>query len=272
MKYDNSEIVHKKVGNIQFLQFKALLQYSKDINHCFTLKYGGISKDMYSSLNLGLNVSDNIDNVKKNYINVCNTLNFEYSNLFRGVQTHSDKVVFVDKTNCGTVSKDIEVECDGSITNIPKIPLVTNSADCMTVLIYDSLNRYIASIHSGWQGVANRIVVKAIDILVSKYGSKKENIIVCVAPSICKNCFEVMDDVKQIFENSFSYSNIVFKKDDTHYLIDLEQILKYELLGVGVLEKNIHFSGICNKCNSNDFYSFRKDRITGRMGCFIELK
>ncbi len=272
MKYDNQEVVHKKIGDIQYLQFRALLKYKDNLQHCFTFRHGGVSSDKYNSLNLGLNTGDNIQNVKQNYISVCNIMNFNYDNLFRGIQTHSDKLIFVTKENCGSVLKDIDIECDGSITNIANIPLVTNSADCMTVLIYDNTNKYIASIHSGWQGVINGIVVKAINKLINEFNCSSKNLIVCICPSICKNCFEVMNDVKEKFESKFRYNDIIIKKDDTHYLIDLQLILKNEILSTGVLDENIHFSGICNKCNVEDFYSFRNDKVTGRMGCFIMLK
>lgn len=272
MKYNNSEIIHRKFGNIEVLQFKSLLEYGNDIQHCFTLRHGGCSKEDFASLNLGLNTNDNIQVVKENYMLLCNKMGFEYSNLFRGVQTHSDKVVFVDKNNCGVLVNNIDIECDGSITNIKNIPLVTNCADCMTVLIYDNNSKYIASIHAGWQGVLNRIVIKCIDTLVKCYNVNVDSLVVCVSPHICTHCFEVMSDVKEKFEKIFSYDNIIYIKDSRHYLIDLQHILKNDLLNVGVKQANIHFSGICNKCNVQDFYSFRSNSNTGRMACCIMLK
>lgn len=272
MGYDNSEIIHKKFDGIEVLQFKALLEYSNDIQHCFTLRHGGYSQKDFSSLNLGVNTNDDIQVVKENYKLLCEKVGFEYSNLFRGIQIHSDKVVFVDKSNCGVLVNNTEIECDGSITNIKNIPLVTNCADCMTILIYDNNTKYIASIHAGWQGVLNRIVVKCIHTLVKHYDVTADNLIVCVSPHICTQCFEVMSDVKEKFENVFSYNNMIYTKDSTHYLIDLQSILKEDLLNAGVRKINIHFAGICNKCNMKDFYSFRNNSNTGRMACCIMLK
>lgn len=272
MRYDNTQIVHNQIGNLEFIQFKALLKYEDKIQHAFTLKHGGYSSNNFSTLNLGLNVGDDIDVVKENYKLVCDRLNLNYENLFRGVQIHSDIVQYVNSKNCGTVNKDIDIECDGSITDIPNIPLVTNSADCMTVLIYDVKNNCISCIHCGWQGLLNKIVTKAIKRLEKEFNSNVKNLIVCVCPSICFRCFEVKEDVKQMFENAFNYDNTIIKKDEQHYMIDLQSILFFELFNLGILNENLHFAGICNKCNSNDFFSYRENQNTGRMGCFIMLK
>lgn len=272
MKYSNNEVVHKKIGNIEILQFKSLLKYEQDITHCFTLKHGGYSKGNFESLNFGTNVGDNLKIVKQNYAKLCENIGFEYTNLFKGKQIHSDKIVFVNNENCATFINDQEIECDGAITNISNIPLVTNSADCMTVLIYDKKKKCIANIHAGWQGVLNQIVIKGVNKLVKECGCNVQDLIICISPHICTNCFEVMEDVKLKFEDKFKYSNIIYVKDNEHYLIDLQTILRNDLLQVGLDSYNIHFSGVCNKCNIDDFYSYRENLQTGRMACTIMLK
>lgn len=272
MKYTNNEVIHKKIGDIEILQYKALLDYEKDIVHCFTLKHGGYSQSSYSSLNLGLNTQDDIYSVKRNYQLLCDNININYENLFIGKQVHSDKVIFINESNKGVLISDSKIECDGSITNIPNIPLVTNCADCMTILIFDTITKHIASIHAGWQGVLNRIALKGINKLVNECDCNVKDMIVCISPHICTKCFEVMNDVKDMFDKEFGYCDVIYIKDSLHYNIDLEEILKRDLLNIGIKSYNIHSSQICNKCNVEDFYSYRKDPNTGRMAFSIMLR
>ena len=273
MKYDNEEVILKKVDDIYVLQFKELLKYEEKIEHFFTLKYGGNSKGAYSSLNLGYYTDDNKEIVKQNYIDVCNKFNIDYKKVFIPKQIHSDESIYVDDNISGTLLKDDYIQCDGSFTNISNIPLVSNCADCITVLIYEKNLNYISSIHSGWKGVANNIVNKTINNMVDKYSCNKENMIVCIAPSICKDCFEVKQDVYDIFYNLFSkYKEIFFKKDNDTYNIDLTKILINLLIDNNIPKQNIHAANICNKCNVKDFYSYRNNKVTGRMGNFIILR
>ncbi len=128
----------------------------------------------------------------------------------------------------------------------------------------------------GWRGVTNRIVIKAVNELVDIYNCNLDDLIICVSPCLCKNCFKVHDDVKQIFEKEFENeikdSNIIEKIEIDRYIIDLQEILHILLINTGINEKNIHFANICTCCNSEDFYSYRKNEITGRMANFIMLK
>lgn len=273
MNYDNDEIILKKLDNIYVLQFKELLKYKDKIEHFFTLKHGGNSKKEYLGLNLGYFTDDDKEDVKQNYIDVCNKFNIDYKRLFIPKQIHSDKFIYVDEENTGTLIKQKFIECDGGFTNISNIPLVSNSADCITILIYEKNTDYISSIHSGWKGVTNNIVNKTINKMVQEHGCKKENMIVCIGPSICTNCFEVKQDVYNIFYNLFSkYKDVFYKKDDYTYNIDLVKILYNLLIDNEISKENIHISNICNKCNVDDFYSYRNNKITGRMGNFIMLR
>ncbi len=273
MIYDNDIVISRKIDDIYVLQFKKLLEYEDKVKHFFTLKHGGNSINEYSSLNLGYYTLEDKEIIKKNYIDVCNKLNINYINLFIPKQIHSDKSIYVDLENCGTIEKQNFIECDGGFTNIKDIPLVSNCADCMTVLIYDKVNNYIASVHSGWKGVVNNIVNKTINTMVDKYGCKKNSMIVCIGPSICKDCFEIKKDVYDIFYNLYSkYEDVFIKKDIDRYNIDLTKLLSNMLIDNGILEENIQIANICNKCNVKDFYSYRENKITGRMGHFIMLR
>lgn len=136
--------------------------------------------------------------------------------------------------------------------------LVIKSADCLPVIVYDCVNKRIAAVHSGWKGTANSIVKEAIQKMMV-LGSRTENLKIYVGPHIQKNSFEVMDDVKNIFEKNFSYEDIIFKKDETHYLIDLGQVVKCDAMSLGVKEENIYISSV-DTVTDQRFHSYRRDK------------
>ncbi len=136
--------------------------------------------------------------------------------------------------------------------------LVIKSADCLPVIVYDCVNKRIAAVHSGWKGTANSIVKEAIQKMMG-LGSRTEDLKIYVGPHIQKNSFEVMDDVKDVFEKNFSYEDIIFKKDETHYLIDLGQVVKCDAMSLGVKEENIYISSV-DTVTDQRFHSYRRDK------------
>lgn len=136
--------------------------------------------------------------------------------------------------------------------------LVIKSADCLPVIVYDYVNKRIAAVHSGWKGTANSIVKEAIQKMMG-LGSRTEDLKIYVGPHIQKNSFEVMDDVKDVFEKNFSYEDIIFKKDETHYLIDLGQVVKCDAMSLGVKEENIYISSV-DTVTDERFHSYRRDK------------
>lgn len=136
--------------------------------------------------------------------------------------------------------------------------LVIKSADCLPVIVYDCVNKRIAAVHSGWKGTANSIVKEAIQKMMG-LGSRTEDLKIYVGPHIQKNSFEVMDDVKNVFEKNFSYEDIIFKKDETHYLIDLGQVVKCDAMSLGVKEENIYISSV-DTVTDHRFHSYRRDK------------
>lgn len=167
-------------------------------------------------------------------------------------QTHSNNVRCVDSGKINFYD-----ETDGLIGNSGDV-LVIKSADCLPVIVYDDLHKHIAAVHSGWKGTANSIVKEAIAKMVS-LGSRAADLKVYVGPHIQKTSFEVMDDVKNVFEKNFSYEDIIEKKDERHYLIDLGKVVKCDAISMGVKEENIYISKL-DTVTDERFHSYRRDR------------
>lgn len=182
-------------------------------------------------------------------------IGLDYSSINVTRQVHSNNIVYVNGNGNGDVN--FYDETDGFIGGRGDV-LVIKSADCLPIIVYDSVNKRIAAVHSGWKGTANSIVKEAITKMLS-LGSSAADLKVYVGPHIQKTSFEVMDDVKNVFEKNFSYEGIIEKKDETHYLIDLGRVVKLDAMSLGVKEENIYVSCL-DTVTDERFHSYRRDK------------
>lgn len=180
-------------------------------------------------------------------------IGLDYSSINVTRQVHSNNIALVN----GKGGVHFYDETDGLIGEKGDV-LVIKSADCLPVIVYDSINARIAAVHSGWKGTANSIVKEAITKMFS-LGSRAADLKVYVGPHIQKTSFEVMDDVKNVFEKNFFYEDIIFKKDEKHYLIDLGKVVKLDAISMGAKEENIYVSSL-DTVTDERFHSYRRDK------------
>lgn len=256
-------IVYQNKDGIEYIQFKRLLEYP-EITHCYTMK---------SNNQLNFQIRDrDFFNQSCNKIYKC--LELKNPLVVRPYQTHTDNVKVVRKI------EKLE-DTDGIITNKKEIALITTSADCISLLLYDPVKKAIGSIHSGWKGTLKGIIVKAIEKMVTEYQSNPEDIICCICPSIRQCCFEVDEDVKDLFYNKYkelkNIDEIIKlgdkKEDKQKYYIDTVKINIELLKNIGLKEENIIDSNICTMCHSKEFHSYRADgKDFGVNGAIIAIK
>lgn len=251
-------------------------QDSGMVNHCFTTRIGGVSQGIYNSLNTSDDKEDPVENVHRNLELVCGAIGVDYRNLVFAVQTHEDYIRIVEKADLGkgiSMPNDIN-NTDGLMTNIPGIPLITFYADCVPLFFLDKKNKAIAVVHSGWKGTVLKIGAKTIRQMKDVYGTKPEDCLVGIGPSIGPECFEVGQEVADQFAESFGdWSYIIKPFGKRKYLVDLWEANKLMLMDMGVPESNITISGFCTKCNEDLFFSYRRDKgRTGSMSAIMELR
>lgn len=246
------------------------------VKHCFTTRVGGVSKGIYNSLNTSGTKEDSVENVNRNIELACRAINVDYTRLVLSAQTHRDIIRVVTEADIGkgiTVTSDI-TDTDGLMTDIPGIPLITFYADCVPLFFLDTKNRAIALTHSGWKGTVLKIGAKTIRQMNRVYGTKPEDCLVGIGPSIEKDCFEVGREVAQEFRDSFgNWEEFSEPFGKSKFKIDLWKANKLMLMEQGVPEENITVSGFCTKCNEELFFSYRRDKgRTGCMSAIMELK
>lgn len=249
MDLSSEVMVHKKIGDVAYLQFKRLLQYEDKIGHCYTLK--------------GENNANYKENDGENFAKVLTSLSLNPETLVK--TKHQKHTNIVEKvTSC----KDIPTFIDGLVTNQKEITLALTFADCTPIFIYDPIHNAIGDIHSGWKGTVQKIAQEGVKKMVEEYCSLPEELICCIGPCIGKCHFWVDEEVKDIFETTFMYLNLeqqVIQKGEIiegkqKYHIDTNWINVKLLEEVGIKKENIVVSNICTVCHASKMHSYRVER------------
>lgn len=218
--------------------------------------------------NLSLYYGDTLNSLdnRKNFLGA---LGLSYLDLVCAKQVHSSRISCVKEEDRGrgSLSYDTSVpETDAFITDKKNLPLAIFTADCLSVLIYDYKTPAIGLVHAGWRSTKENITLKAIRLMQEKFNSHPDALYVGLGPSIRSCCYEVGEDLKQLFTCG------VTRKDGRYYL-DLTDINKKQVLDSGVKEDNIVDSGICTSCRNEEFFSYRKEgKSCGRLMSVAMLK
>lgn len=255
MNYTNKNIVHIKKKDIEYLQFKILLEYN--IPHAYVLR----------KYNRDYRITKyNYQKVINNYSCLFKYLNLKQNGLIRAKQIHSDIINIIDS------KIDIESkEGDALITNKKDYILATINADCILFLLYDKKNNVIANIHSGWRGTIKRIIIKTINKMIDTYNTNPKDIICCICPCIHRCHFEVDEDVYLLFKNEFKDINIddLISYKNRKWYIDSVGINKILLEKIGLTKDNIIDSNLCSVCNKNYINSYRIQGINTQEGTAV---
>ncbi len=257
-------------GNLKYYKIDSFLESTK---HCFTTRFGGVSKDEFSSMNLRFNCTDSRENVLENFRIISSEISVNYKDLVLSNQVHEDKVISVgikDRGN-GIIYPNKFESADGLITAESGVPLATFYADCVPLFFLNPKERVIALSHSGWKGTVKNIAKSTIEAFSDGYGSKPRDILVAIGPSIGECCFRVGDDVAEIFNKEFG--NIALEKYSDGWHVNLQRVIFNELLEAGVVKENITLADICTACNSDLLFSHRKTQgRRGNMAAIMELR
>lgn len=260
MDLSNNNVIHINYDGVEVLKFRELLSV-ENLEHAFSLK----------PLNFR-----NIEGLKDNYKTLFDALNLDYRNIVKPTQTHTNNVIIIeDKQDKERpdINLDYLNDVDALITNKKDIALVSTSADCLAILIYDEVRNVIANVHSGWRGTCQKIVAKCVQKMIDVYGCRPEDMKAFFMPSIRKCHFEVDADIMSIFQNNFGYMG--------EEIIDIGRIVdgvqKYNVDNV-LINKNllsefgiekIYDSGLCSVCYSKKIHSRRADGENFGLGTTI---
>lgn len=276
---DNAQIYYiedaSAEGGVPLLKFH-LFDQLKLVDYGITTRVGGVSKGMFSALNVSYTRGDEKTAVDENYHRTAVSLHADLSDFVLTDQTHTVHVRKVTRDDCGKGilrQRDYQ-DVDGLITNEPGIVLAAFFADCVPLLFVDPVNGAVGVSHSGWRGTVARMGHMTIQAMQEAYGSRPQDLYCAIGPSICQSCYEVREDVAVRFMEEFKGAGeeLCQPKGASGYQLNLWKANELVLLEDGVLKERLAVTNICTCCNPKLLFSHRASHgKRGNFGAFIKL-
>lgn len=248
-------MIRKEREGVKWLEFELLAEFPQVVHGVF-LRAGGYSEGAFASLNVGGGTGDSPVAIQKNREKLRALTGA--SRLISGMQVHGAHVTYLS-------AGEEPGECDGFVTQEKGIGLMIKHADCQVAILYDPVQHALATVHCGWRGNVHNIYLNAIDLMKKKVGVRPENLLVCVSPSLGPNKAEFIHYKKELPESFWP-----FQVTPTYF--DLWEISRAQLREAGVLPRHIEIAGLCTYENCEDFFSYRRDKVTGRHATIALLK
>ncbi len=227
-------------------------------HHAFTTRYGGVSKEGFSSLNLGSNRGDEPEAVRENYRRVCALMGADIDGCVVTRQVHGNVVRVVDERDKHACFASVPYEADGLVTKVRNLPIFCFVADCVPALLCDDKNGVAAAIHCGWRSSVADILKEAVEKMCA-LGAEREEICVAMGAAIGPCCFETDEDVPRAIDAYIGADaqGCYTCRPDGKYLIDLREANRRRLLQLGLKAENIDISQECTMCSHEKYWSHR---------------
>lgn len=221
-----------------------------------TTRQGGVSQGPFSSLNLGVHVGDDPAHVAANRQLLQKKIK---GTPFWLQQVHGIAVLDAETALCGA-------EADAAVARIANRVCVVMTADCLPVLLCDRAGTVVAAAHAGWRSLAAGILERT----VKKMGCPADQLMAWLGPAIGPQAFEVGDEVRAAFiQHEAAAAEAFAAGAKGKWLADIFLLARQRLSLAGV--PDVYGGGLCTFNDTERFFSYRRDGITGRMGSLIWL-
>jgi len=225
-----------------------------NVKALITTRAGGVSKGPFASFNLGLRTGDDPQAVAANRDRL-NSLLPQQPSWLR--QVHGTSVIEAD-TLAG------RPEADAGIARRPGTVCAVLVADCIPVLLADRAGTTVAIAHAGWRGLAGGV----IENTTRRMTVDPRGLIAYLGPGIGPGVFEVGADVRDAFLARDADAAAAFTPHGSgKWLADLFLLTRQRLRRAGVGE--VHGGTLCTYSDARRFFSYRRERRTGRMAALI---
>ncbi len=243
--------------------------------HGFFSRRGGVSKDIYASLNCGPGSDDNPAHDIQNRKIVSDVVGCDPAKLLSLHQIHS--------ADCLVVSEDWDAQnrpkADAMVTDKPGFALGVLTADCGPVLFQGKTGEgkpVVGAAHAGWGGALKGVLDATIERMV-ELGAQVETIQAVVGPCIGQASYEVKNDFAEVFVEEDEVAEKFFKaaRQEAHLMFDLPGYIAFRLARAGL--KNVYIKDLDTYFNEEDFFSYRRtthrhEKDYGRQISLIMIK
>ncbi|HDU4715273.1 TPA: polyphenol oxidase [Klebsiella aerogenes] len=230
----------------------------KGVAACSSTRVGGVSLPPYDSLNLGAHCGDDLLHVEENRRRMFAAGGLPSYPVWLE-QVHGTTVLKLD--GGPYVSK----RADASYCNTLGTVCAVMTADCLPVLFCNRAGTEVAAAHAGWRGLCEGVLEET----VACFNDKPENILAWLGPAIGPEAFEVGAEVREAFIAKDAQAESAFRPAGEKYFANIYQLARQRLANVGV--EQIFGGDRCTLSEKDDFFSYRRDKTTGRMASFIWL-
>ena len=234
---------------------------NRDLVHGVFTRHGGFSDPPYRSLNTSYSVGDGRKNVAQNLAKIKKALGARRLIFMR--QSHGDHILLIREGHyipCGEIPA-----ADAIITDIAGLASLVKQADCQGVIIFDPEKRVLANVHCGWRGHVQNILKKTVIRMKGAFGCNEFDLMAAIGPSLGPCCAEFVSH-EEIFPETFNS----FMVRQNYF--DLWSIGRWQLESAGLRKENIEIAGVCTRCSTDLFYSYRGEGLTGRFGTVAMLR
>lgn len=225
---------------------------------CSSTRVGGVSEGAWDSLNLGAHCGDNLEHVEENRKRMFAAGKLPSKPVWLE-QVHGTAVLHL--TGKPYASK----RADASYSNTPGTVCAVMTADCLPVLFCNKAGTEVAAAHAGWRGLCDGVLEET----VACFKDSPENILAWFGPAIGPQAFEVGPEVRDAFMAKDANAVSAFRPAGEKYYADIYQLARQRLGNIGVTA--VFGGDRCTFSEKDDFFSYRRDRTTGRMASFIWL-
>jgi len=228
----------------------------KGVVACSSTRDGGVSLPPYDSLNLGAHCGDNRDSVETNRQRFYQAMNMPSPPVWLE-QVHGKAVLNLDEAPFASK------QADAAYTHSAGQVCAVMTADCLPVLFCNRAGNQVAAAHAGWRGLCAGVLEET----VARFQDSPANILAWLGPAIGPQAFEVGPEVREAFIDKDKKAAQAFRAFGKKYYADIYQLARQRLENLGVTQ--VYGGDRCTLTESNDFFSYRREKVTGRMASFI---
>jgi polyphenol oxidase len=248
-------MLRKKKRNLEWLEFELFQQFPR-VAHGIFLRHGGVSTGTYHSLNMGGSTGDDERHIR---INRNRARKILQCGSFASVhQVHGSHVIEASLTSG-------DQQADGLFTKKSDVGLMIKHADCQAAIFYDPTHDVIANVHAGWRGNVQNIYLETVEQLKHRYGCRPQNLFVGISPSLGPCCAQFINYQTELPRPFWDYQV-------RPLYFDLWEIARRQLLDAGILPTHLQIASICTRCNPDDYFSYRREKVRGSHATVIALR
>ena len=226
------------------------LDRATGVRHAFFTRQGGVSGDIYASLNCGYGSDDEQANVTANRGRAMASIEVSADALATTYQVHGTTVQVVEDAG----SPDNRTEADAMVSRTPGIALGILTADCAPVLFADSKAGVIGAAHAGWRGAISGVLDETVAAM-KRLGARTDDIVAGIGPCIAQSSYEVGPEFREQFVATDGANDKYFDQAGGRDRFDLEGYVVDRLKRLGL---TVEGAGADTCADHDRFFSYRR--------------